>query len=997
MRGAQPRPCAGLVCLYAAAALVVPATAADVAKPAAPQWLWTSKDPKANESAVFRTTFEVKEGLASAALSVTCDNVVRVMLNDAEVANHREWSEPLREDVTKKLKPGQNRLELRCRNEDGAAGVIAQLTLKYEDGSRQDIVTDGTWEAADEPRRGNWRDPVVLGAIGIEPWKNIPFGDELAAPSSTPIDAIKVPKDFAIDLIYSVPKGSEGSWVSLTTDPKGRLIASDQYGGLYRIVPGAPGQEDKTTIESLDVPIGDAQGLLYAYDSLYVVVNGEAAQGSGLYRVRDTNGDDKFDNVELLKKINGGGEHGPHAVRLGPDGRLWLTAGNFTPHPEPLRADSPHRNWAEDLLLKRNPDGGGHDPHIMAPGGWIASTDKDGREWSFFCAGLRNSYDFAFNPDGEIFNYDSDMEWDTGTPWYRPTRVDHCVSGAEFGWRNGTGKWPDFYIDSVGSVVDIGLGSPTGVEFGTGAKFPHKYQRALFIEDWTYGKIYAVHLEPKGATYSGRFEIFAEGRPLPVTDLVVNPHDGNMYFTIGGRRTQSGLYRIRYTGSEPTTPAPNVVNEAAAKARDLRHKLEAFHGKADPKAVEFAWPHLNSGDRSIRYAARVAIEWQPIDTWAAKAFHETRTNAVLQLCVAMSRLMADAPDARKKHVQAEILKRLNGMPLDRLTEEQVLDVCRCYQLAFIRLGGRPEPAVVEQMIAKLDPLVPAGSENVNRELTKLLVYLGAPSVIEKSMNRLLEVNTQQDQMFYIFTLRTLDTGWTQEQRRAFFGWLRIAETKYKGGASFGKFLQQIREDAKATMSPDELASLGDVVEGKVDAEPVGLQTTRQFVHNWQLSDFVGELSKVDSGRNFESGRQAYLAAQCAKCHRFAGDGGDTGPDITGVGNRFNAEYILESVVEPSKAISDQYKNMIVVTKDGEVLTGRVLNETDEKLVIRTDPFARQLAEIAKADVEEQQVSPTSEMPQGLINVLTKEEVLDLIAYLRSAGNPNDAAFAKGGQ
>ena len=69
--------------------------------------------------------------------------------------------------------------------------------------------------------------------------------------------------------------------------------------------------------------------------------------------------------------------------------------------------------------------------------------------------------------------------------------------GGEYGWRNGTGKWPEYSPDSLGAVVNIGLGSPTGVEFGTGAKFPAKYQRALFINDWTYGKIYAVHMTPE--------------------------------------------------------------------------------------------------------------------------------------------------------------------------------------------------------------------------------------------------------------------------------------------------------------------------------------------------------------------------------------------------------------------------------------------------------------------------------------------------------------------
>ncbi|MDQ3329219.1 MAG: hypothetical protein M3552_00980 [Planctomycetota bacterium] len=316
-----------------AAAIVLPVAAAEGDQTPVPQWLWTSKSAKSNEKAIFRTTFDVKEGLKSASLSVSCDNIVRVQLNDADVGQHTTWEEPLREEVTAKIKPGENAVTLRCTNADGAAGALFQLTLRYADGSRQDIVSDGSWKAAETPR-GPWNEPVVLGALGVQPWGKLPFGDALAAPEATPIDEITVPQGFTIDRLYSVPKGTEGSWVSLTADNKGRLIACDQYGGLFRVVPGAPGHEDQTIVEPIDVPIGDAQGLLYAFDSLYVVVNGEAAQGSGLYRVRDTDNDDKFDKVELLKKLKGGGEHGPHAIRLGPDGNLWIIAGNHTDPPE---------------------------------------------------------------------------------------------------------------------------------------------------------------------------------------------------------------------------------------------------------------------------------------------------------------------------------------------------------------------------------------------------------------------------------------------------------------------------------------------------------------------------------------------------------------------------------------------------------------------------------------------------------------------------------------
>jgi hypothetical protein len=102
-----------------------------------------------------------------------------------------------------------------------------------------------------------------------------------------------------------------------------------------------------------------------------------------------------------------------------------------------------------------------------------------------FCYGYGIQFDFAFNLNGDIFSYDADMEWDIGSPWYRPTRINQSPSGGEFGWRSGAGKWPAYYADSLPATIDIGPGSPTGTTFGTGAKFPAKYQTAFFANDWT--------------------------------------------------------------------------------------------------------------------------------------------------------------------------------------------------------------------------------------------------------------------------------------------------------------------------------------------------------------------------------------------------------------------------------------------------------------------------------------------------------------------------------
>lgn len=952
------------------------------------QWIWPTSNSKAGEKAYFRTVVELKDAPKSATFFGSCDNAFVLYVNGEKIGSHGEWQTRAKFDLAKKLKKGKNVIALEGINEDGIAAIHCELSIVEADDSKVRVVTNKSWKTSFEAPAGwsgadfddaAWKAPHSFGTMGVGPWGNLTGGSTPG--SSTPVEAMKTLPGFEVELVYSVPKGEQGSWVSMTSKPDGSLIVSDQGGSLYSVIPGPTA--DATKVEKIDVPIGQAQGLLWANDRLYVVVNGNAAEGSGLYEVTDTNADGKLDKVTTLKKLRGGGEHGPHAVRLGPDGKLYVIAGNFTAVPEGYDPSSPMRNWAEDLLLPRNPDGGGHDPHVMAPGGWIARCDLKGEKWELLSAGLRNSYDFDFNPEGQIFTYDSDMEWDTGTPWYRPTRVNHLVPGGEYGWRNGTGKWPEYSPDSLGAVVNIGLGSPTGVQFGTGAKYPEKYQRALFINDWTYGKLYAVHMTPTGGTYTGTFETFVEGRPMPLTDVVIHT-DGNMYFTIGGRGTQSGLYRVKYVGSDSTAPVGSMVDEAATAARKLRTELEAFQTKADAAAIDFCWPHLNSGDRAVRYAARVAIENQPIASWKDKAFTETRVTAAIHAMIAVART-GDAS------MLSAVVTKLGSLPTTRLTEDQILALSRAYGLAFIRLG-KPDAVTAKAVADKLLPLFPNQSEAVNRELAALLVYLESPAVVEPALKLLSAAQTQEEQLYYVLVLRNISPLLSTEQRKVFFSWISMAQQKGRGGASFRKFLDRIRTDAADKLPEADRLALKEVIEGKAFVETVKLETTRQFVHNWQAEDFADSLEEVEKGRSFEKGRAAYEAAQCYKCHRFDGQGGDTGPDITGVGNRFNPQYLVESLVNPSKAISDQYVGSMILTVDGDVITGRIIEENDKIIKVRTDPFALQLVTIAKEDIEQRQQSKVSEMPQGLINTLTKEEILDLIAYMRSGGKKDDKAF-----
>ena len=986
-----------LMCLLLASARSLPA-----ADEVVPEWIWLHKDSPDGEVVLFRKEFDVAGDVKSAVLFGSCDNQLRVYLNGDDAAASEAWEVPAKEDVTRSVKKGRNVLSVRGKNNESLAGLLIRLDITFKDGHSQRVVTDATWSATGTqlPRgwqfpdyqpseKDGWTRPVSLGKYGMQPWGD--FAQASEGLEATAADAIKVPAGFKVERLYSVPR-MQGSWVNLTFDPKGRIITSHERGGLYRITLGTDGKV--SGVEKLDVPtvrvgdrdaeVGAAQGLLYAFDSLYVMVN--RGNTSGLYRLRDTDSDDRFDKAELLKKLDGSGEHGPHAIVLAPDGKsLYCIAGNFTHIPNGIDpGTAAHRNWAEDLLLPRLPDGGGHDPNIMAPGGWVACTDPDGKNWTLLCAGMRNSYDMAFNADGELFTFDSDMEWDTGASWYRPTRVCHLVSGAEFGWRNGSGKWPAYYPDSLPGL-DVGYSSPTGVTFGTGAKFPAKYQRAFFILDWAYGKIYAMHLTPSGSSYTGSFEVFAEGKPLPVTDVRVGP-DGAMYFTIGGRGTQSGLYRITYTGSESTAPAAPEPVVAAAEARALRHKLELFHTKSDPLAIDFAWPHLDSPDRHIRYAARVAVEHQDVSLWRERALRETRVTALNQALVALARV-------GPKDAQAQVLQALDRVPLASVSEEQTLEALRVYDLAFIRMGA-PDAPTTQRVASHLDTLYPSPSPAVNRELCQLLVYLGSPSVVPKSMKLLEQALTQEEQVHYVVTLRTARLGWTPELRRAYFGWINLAQEKFAGGASFRPFLDMVRRDAVATLSPDEQKALEPVIKGgdRSTAAVKELQP-RQYVHNWQMDDLVPLLAQADHGRSFESGRAAFEAAQCLKCHRFNGEGGSTGPDITGVGNRFGARDLLESIVLPSKVISDQYQSLRIQTKD-DVIVGRIERDEPDRLIVRTHPLAGTTVEVKKADIKDQRPDKVSMMPEGLLSILKKEEVLDLLAYLRSGGNAKDGAFTK---
>ena len=813
---------------------------------------------------------------------------------------------------------------------------------------------------------------------------------------ATPASSFRLPEGFQAELVYEVPSKEQGSWVAMCVDLKGRLIVSDQYGKLYRVTPSTTGNPADTKVDPINVNLGMAQGLLHTKDGLYVDVNGEgildkdqkdAPSGPGLYRLQDLDGDEQFEKIERIIPLTGGGEHGPHAIIPGPDGRLYLCAGNQTDLPEKIDRSRVPRHWNEDHLLGRMPDGRGFMANRLAPGGFILSFNADGSDVELVSTGFRNEYDIAFNPLGDLFTYDADMEWDIGTPWYRPTRVNHVISGAEFGWRNGTGKWPEYFADSFGAVANIGYGSPTGIAFGTGAKFPAKFQNALYVSDWSYGVVYAVHLEPEGASYKSTFEPFVSASPMPVTDLLIHPEQGCMYMTIGGRKTQSALYRIAYSGSESTQPAVFPDNEPAKAARAARRDLEAMHVPGAKLDITAAMRNIGSPDRALRSAARLALEHFDSKQWRDPIQQSLPAQSAITMAVALARKGTPAD-------QVDVNNSLLRLEWSKLDNTQRLELLRAYQLSFLRLGPA-DPATREKIIAQIDGHFPAadGDSLVDRELARVLIHLEAPKIVDRCVAQMNGSNSAEQQIHYAFCLREAQKGWTPQTRKAYFQWFYDIGTA-RGGASFGGFLENIRKVAIGNLEDEDKAALGELT-GPLPApkDPLADLAPRSQVKQWSVDELAEKFAAKKSGFNYERGKQMFAVAQCYKCHRFAGQGGIQGPDLTASSQRFSTKDMLTAIIEPNKEISDQYEATVFQTEE-ETVIGRVANLNGDNLMVATNMLdPGNFINLKRSDIIDMKPSKASMMPSGLLDTLTEEEIFDLLVYLQSGGNPKSDRYA----
>lgn len=839
-----------------------------------------------------------------------------------------------------------------------------------------------------------------------------------------------LPENFELEELYQPAKHEQGSWVALAKGSNNTIYACDQYGKIYHFkTPKIGSPLNFKDVLALDLEIGEAHGLLWAFNSLYVSVNRRWSEevhddnenGSGVYRITDTNNDGELDHVEMLLKLSGAGEHGPHSLVLSPDEKeIFFIAGNHTLIPESLHKNSRlPTNWQEDNLFTPYLDARGHANDIKAPGGWIAKFNQDGTIWELVSAGYRNPFDMAFNQDGELFTYDADMEWDIGMPWYRPTRICHVTSGSEYGWRTGSGKWPEYYGDALPAVHNLEQGSPTAVLSGAELRFPSKYKNGLFIMDWSFGTIYFANLKANASSYTAERTEFLSGTPLPLTDMIAGT-DGHLYFATGGRRINSHLFRLRYVGPDLQDTQINV-NSKTEELRNLRQRLEEYHKIQSEEAIALAWQNLDHEDRFIRYAARIALEHQPLAQWVNIFLAEKDPKRIIEASMGLARL----DDVK---LQSKILKKLNSISLESQSAQQQLNMLRAYELLFIRMG-EPNATDKKLTVKKLKSHFPHTSNEINRELGQLLLFLEADGITE-SLVTLLEKHTKErttltkeflseeiterseqygplireilnkmppsEAIYYGVLLSHAESGWTKEAREKYFQWFYDVLNS-KGGLSFKPGMENIRLAAMNNVPKDqkeyfeELSGVYSPSTAIADLpQPKG--PGKQYQGS-DIGDLIWGSELADYKSDFGKGERAYKAGMCILCHRVRGEGGAVGSDLTQVSDKFGRYDLLFAIYSPNDEISDQYANTLFHLKEGKKISGRIKSENDNSVILMPNPFNESYTtEILKSNILKREISPLSPMPSGLLNRLNPEEIKDLFVYLEAGGDPNHKIY-----
>lgn len=835
------------------------------------------------------------------------------------------------------------------------SGQSIQLPAMGQQGTTRRLgPIEDTWWYRDHPVL------TVDPSDNYQQWKL-----SLATPDAPPSEElIQVTPGFEVlDLCSSEP-GAE-SWISLAfTGDQQILVAKEKKGLLKFNCPPHP-----TRLENpIELPLDarEARGLIVDPQGT-VWINANVSEQ--LFRWQSPG------PLEAAGPRTRAGGHGRNDLALGSDGALHLIHGDSVTVPP----KTPSR-----IPSTRPLDPGDNQSH----GHWIR-FHPDSQTYELMAQGLRNPYGIAQNADGEWFTYDADAEHDMGAPWYRPTRIRHLVSGADYGWRKVTGAWPPYYPEhpeALPETLDIGKGSPTALAFAPSNFGP--YGGELFVLDWTYGRVFRVVLTPRGSSYLGRAYPFLKGSPLNVTDLAFSP-DGDLFLLTGGRGTRSKILRVTPQSGATFPPKPETTEQARKREEHARHarirrtSLESTHGPNHEDKLELIWEALREPDAGIRQAARIALEHIPYHLWIDRLLVSDQSPPALAWLAAIRKSASMAAPAM------DYLASLDWSELSR----RDLDLhSRILSLAAAAPDVKTQS--LRQTCQAAFSRLPTGHWPTDRQLSLALAPWPLEGWVPKLMHEALRAPDGAQQLHWLFLVRNKTEGWSESTRSSFFDLLQ-ALGEIPSGAGMPNFLISIRRDALEVMPKEQQEKwLGYMVTRSRKPpslwEPPESFFNRPTSQPWTLGH-IPELVNAsnDHSPNLEQGWKAFIGAQCVACHTLDGIGHPLGPDLTHVAARFGVRDLLVAILDPSAALDEKFASWSIELHNGTVLQGSLVPGRDYRediLRILPNPLSpSETVEIRKQDVALAMPSGLSPMPEGLLNILTREEILDLLALLRADG------------
>jgi putative heme-binding domain-containing protein len=481
-----------------------------------------------------------------------------------------------------------------------------------------------------------------------------------------------------------------------------------------------------------------------------------------------------------------------------------------------------------------------------------------------------------------------------------------------------------------------------------------------------------------------------------VTDIAAGP-DGAMWIITGGRKTQSALYRVAYSGELPAKasaadePHERAAREHAVQARKLRLHYEAQSAgkpsRAEPEGTND--PLVQLVERIVSEQSADPKELDDPEFWR-KGYETTQASKTMGFDEEISSLLRRTAGTSLGFETAYLFHQyLDRIPeylgerritvvrdlLEYWPDEQVSAVSRLGNSRELRrrLAIEIGRCLTPEMVARTKRSDSTEAERMQAEAVAKIATL-------------LKSEVQEDRLTALLALRHVRDGWTETDRRVYFETLN-AGTRFVGGQGMPTFLAKLREDALASLSEAEKTSFADVINPK-PPEPEPPAPARPIKKKWtldELAKLVGDPSSAGLAGDAKRGAVVFRDALCSRCHRAGLTGPAVGPDLTMVARRFSRRDMLQSIVTPSAAVAENYRNSEITTEDGRSIVGRVVVEGDfrsEKLLVNTDPLRpTQWVEIDKKQIAEHREATTSPMPEGLLDSFKPEEIADLLAFL----------------